>query len=366
MADNTPRLDLERFDQGDASWDHTDTVEAVDENAIVHGPIADRPTTGTYDDELYHATDQNITWRWDNTSSDWVHFSGLGSESQRVPGTSHLTDIDVNTLADTALSGQIDTTQLSDDAVTAAKIAAAAVQSEQIATDAVGSAEIATDAVSVDELAAALGTTSSNRVPGTTHFEESSHEALEAVNTISEVYEQKDGPSKVRRELLDVRSGDDSDWFIDCSGFNRVLVKIWSQDSVNASSKWGVKITEDSVPFDNNNYEWDRNFGESSSEDDEYWQILIPRPGQGAAMVDLVYHRDAHAGRNGFRAWSTRGNTSPDFNLYNGGVPGSVDGENSRGDGIVIFENLDDFNAGESSFTRGISGYAVGEVIVDV
>lgn len=57
--------------------------------------------------------------------------------------------------------GSINTTQLSDDAVTAAKIAAAAVQSEQIDTD----------AVTVDELASALGTDSANPIPGTTHLE---------------------------------------------------------------------------------------------------------------------------------------------------------------------------------------------------
>ena len=80
------------------------------------------------------------------------------------------------------LAGAISTDQLSDEAVTAAKIAAAAVTSSEIADDAVGSDAIADDSVTVDELAEALGTTSSNRVPGTTHFEESSHEALEAEN----------------------------------------------------------------------------------------------------------------------------------------------------------------------------------------
>lgn len=78
------------------------------------------------------------------------------------------------------LGGDISTDQLSDDAVTAAKIAAAAVQSGAIDTGAVGSDEIATDAVTVDELAAALGTTSSNRVPGTTHFETADAESLNA------------------------------------------------------------------------------------------------------------------------------------------------------------------------------------------
>ncbi|QSX00362.1 glycosyl hydrolase family 28-related protein [Haloterrigena alkaliphila] len=88
MADRTPRLGLGTFEQGD-EWDHTDTVEAVDEHAIVRGPIADRPADGEYDDELYHATDQGITWRWDASSGDWTYFSGGGSADQPVPGTSH-------------------------------------------------------------------------------------------------------------------------------------------------------------------------------------------------------------------------------------------------------------------------------------
>lgn len=88
MVDQTPRLGLGTFEQGD-EWDHTDTVEAVDQRAIVHGPIAERPSEGEYDDELYHATDQRITWRWDASSGDWVHFSGRGNTDQPVPGTSH-------------------------------------------------------------------------------------------------------------------------------------------------------------------------------------------------------------------------------------------------------------------------------------
>lgn len=89
MADRTPRLGLGTYEQGD-EWDHTDTVEAVDEHAIVHGPIAERPTRGDYDDELFHATDQGITWRWDASSEDWAYFSGRGCSEQPVPGTSHV------------------------------------------------------------------------------------------------------------------------------------------------------------------------------------------------------------------------------------------------------------------------------------
>ncbi|MDF9745208.1 right-handed parallel beta-helix repeat-containing protein [Natrinema salsiterrestre] len=88
MGERTPRLDLGTFEEGE-EWDHTDTVEAVDEHAIVRGPISDRPAEGEYDDELYHATDQGITWRWDAADEDWVYFGGRGSSEQPVPGTSH-------------------------------------------------------------------------------------------------------------------------------------------------------------------------------------------------------------------------------------------------------------------------------------
>lgn len=92
MADETPRLGLGTFDPGD-EWDHTDTVEAVDEHAILRGPIADRPEEGTYDDELYHATDQHVTWRWDGESEDWVYFGGKGTAEEPVPGTSYFEKI---------------------------------------------------------------------------------------------------------------------------------------------------------------------------------------------------------------------------------------------------------------------------------
>lgn len=89
MVDETPRLGLNTFEQGDTDWDHSDTVEALDELAIASGPIAERPDQGEYDDELYHATDQRITWRWDAGEADWEPISGMGSEGQPLPGTVH-------------------------------------------------------------------------------------------------------------------------------------------------------------------------------------------------------------------------------------------------------------------------------------
>ncbi|SEH16623.1 Pectate lyase superfamily protein [Natronorubrum sediminis] len=96
MADETPRLGLGTYEPGD-EWDHTDTVEALDEHALVRGPIADRPVEGEYDDELYHATDQGITWRWDASSEDWAYFGGRGSADHPVPGTSYFEETSVET-----------------------------------------------------------------------------------------------------------------------------------------------------------------------------------------------------------------------------------------------------------------------------
>lgn len=78
MVDKTPRLGLNTYGPGDDGWDHTDTVKAIDGHAIVHGLIDERPAEGEYDDELYHATDQESTWRWDADSEEWVYFGGRG------------------------------------------------------------------------------------------------------------------------------------------------------------------------------------------------------------------------------------------------------------------------------------------------
>lgn len=82
MADETPRLNLGTYEQGDENWSHTDTVEAVDEHAIARGPIEDRPDQGEYDDELYYAVDQRVLWRWDEGESDWQIGGGTGSADQ--------------------------------------------------------------------------------------------------------------------------------------------------------------------------------------------------------------------------------------------------------------------------------------------
>ena len=69
MADNTPRLNLGTYAQGDKDWSHNDTVERLDELAIDRGPISSRPTSGDYDDQMYYAVDQRILWRWDAGST---------------------------------------------------------------------------------------------------------------------------------------------------------------------------------------------------------------------------------------------------------------------------------------------------------
>ena len=52
---------------------------------LATGPIGERPSSGSVDDELYYATDQRTLWRWDADASDWVAGGGLGTESDPLP-----------------------------------------------------------------------------------------------------------------------------------------------------------------------------------------------------------------------------------------------------------------------------------------
>ena len=96
MAENTDRFGLNTYSQGDTNWDHTDTVQTIDELAIERGTVADRPDSGDYDDELYLATDQQILYRWDATADDWI-VEGVGSETDPLPKV-WANEIGVNTL----------------------------------------------------------------------------------------------------------------------------------------------------------------------------------------------------------------------------------------------------------------------------
>jgi len=85
VSETTDRFNLDTYNQGDDNWSHTDTVELLDELAVETDTIANRPTSGSYDDELFFATDQRILYRWDNSEEDWEVQSGLGTESNRLP-----------------------------------------------------------------------------------------------------------------------------------------------------------------------------------------------------------------------------------------------------------------------------------------
>lgn len=111
MATNTPRFGLGRFDEGENGWDHTDTVNLLDEYSINRGPIADRPTSGDYDDQMYYATDQGLLWRWDSTASDWTT-DNFGTDTEPVPGTSYFNELFSNGLT----TGDIDANNVNGDA----------------------------------------------------------------------------------------------------------------------------------------------------------------------------------------------------------------------------------------------------------
>lgn len=119
MVDQSPRFGLNNnYAQGEDNWDHDDTVDLLDKVAEKRDVIANRPASGTYDNEVYFATDENIYYRWDAGTSSWVAVGGKGSSGSPLPGTSYRdsirstksTDIQINvpsdyaTLADAVLA----------------------------------------------------------------------------------------------------------------------------------------------------------------------------------------------------------------------------------------------------------------------
>jgi len=99
MASNTSRFSLNTYDQGDTGWDHTDVVEHVDENAIGRGTFSGRPSNGTYNNELYYATDVYILYRWDDNTGVWEEVSGFGTNSNSLTRTPYFDAIDLNSIS---------------------------------------------------------------------------------------------------------------------------------------------------------------------------------------------------------------------------------------------------------------------------
>jgi hypothetical protein len=103
MVSQTPRFNLDKYSQGEDNWSHSDTVDLLDELAVETDVIANRSTSGNYDDELFYATDQKLLYRWDTDQTDWLIEGGLGSSGNRLPSlwantvnsnvTKHATDI---------------------------------------------------------------------------------------------------------------------------------------------------------------------------------------------------------------------------------------------------------------------------------
>jgi len=85
MPTQTPRFNLDKYQPGDDSWSHSDTVDWLDESAVARGPIADRPASGDYDDAMYYATDQLTLYQWDETGTTWNAIGGLGTEANPLP-----------------------------------------------------------------------------------------------------------------------------------------------------------------------------------------------------------------------------------------------------------------------------------------
>lgn len=85
MASNTPRFGLNVYQKGENDWTHRDTVELFDELAVEADTFSNRPSTGTYANELYLSTNERLLYQWQSNTDSWRIVSGLGATSKPVP-----------------------------------------------------------------------------------------------------------------------------------------------------------------------------------------------------------------------------------------------------------------------------------------
>jgi hypothetical protein len=96
MASTTDRFGLDTYSSGE-EWDHTDTVQLLDEIGVEKDIKTNRPA-GTYDNELFFATDERILYRYETDDSSWNVIAGFGTSSSRIPETIYINEVDLNKL----------------------------------------------------------------------------------------------------------------------------------------------------------------------------------------------------------------------------------------------------------------------------
>jgi len=107
MVDNTPRHGFQIFEDGEEDWEHRTDFELLDKLVSESGDYADRPATGEYPNELYHALDRRILYRWDDETEEWEAIAGLGSSDNPVPGTSHFEALETGSVNTEKVSSNV-------------------------------------------------------------------------------------------------------------------------------------------------------------------------------------------------------------------------------------------------------------------
>lgn len=98
--DTTDFRELRTYALGDENWDHTDTVQAVEEDVPITDVLANRPSSDVPEGRKFLAEDARILYQYRPTDNradgdGWVPIAGLGSETEPVYGTAHLENLEV-------------------------------------------------------------------------------------------------------------------------------------------------------------------------------------------------------------------------------------------------------------------------------
>lgn len=103
MVNYTPYHGLANWGPGDQVWDHSDLVEHVEATTPKSAPYSERPSSPPTG-RLFWATDYRLLFRYDPNHQyadpdGWVILGGTGISTNPRPGTTYLTNVDVDATA---------------------------------------------------------------------------------------------------------------------------------------------------------------------------------------------------------------------------------------------------------------------------